>query len=359
MIKIFQNIDLALLFSAIAISVLGIVTIMPIHGDPLILLKQSYFIAFGVFVAVLFANIGYHKLFYNVSLLYFFSVALLFLMLIFAPEFNGSKSWIPIGPLTIQPTEFIKIFFIAFLARYFSILHVEIHNIRHIVITSIYTIVLFYLIVVQPDLGSAIMFFIIWFGILIVSGLSKKNIFLLFLVGVVMCIFAWFAILQEHQRERITTFIDPTENVYDAGYNITQSLVAIGSGGFSGKGVTNGTQSKLGFLPEYENDFIFAAYAEEAGFIGVVILLLLYMFIFVKLLVYAKRANGNFEKLFILGTLTWIFGQMFINIGGNVQLIPVTGITLPFMSYGGSHIIAEYLVLGVIMNMLARNVKKN
>jgi rod shape determining protein RodA len=203
----------------------------------------------------------------------------------------------------------------------------------------------------QPDLGGAIIVGLIWLGMVLVSGISRKHLALVF--GGALLVFAvlWFGGLHDYQKQRILTFVHPLADIHGAGYNAYQSTVAVGSGQWIGKGIGYGTQSKLRFLPEYQTDFIFAAFAEEWGFVGIVIVFALYGVLFWRILSMAGRGASNFETLFALGVLCYFCAHFFLHVGINMGILPVTGTTIPFMSYGGSHLIAEYLALGMLAGM--------
>jgi rod shape determining protein RodA len=204
---------------------------------------------------------------------------------------------------------------------------------------------------VQPDFGSAMIIFFIWFGMILVSGVSKKHLFAILIAGAVAFAVLWVAVFAPYQKARILTFIHPLSDIRGAGYNAYQSTIAVGSGQILGKGLGYGTQSRLNFLPEYETDFIFSAFAEEWGFIGVLLLFALYGVVIWRILENAMLGESNFETLFCLGFSIFIMSHLIINIGMNIGLLPVTGITVPFMSYGGSHLLAEFTGLGIIMGM--------
>jgi len=192
---------------------------------------------------------------------------------------------------------------------------------------------------------------LIWLGMALVSGISKKHLLLVFALSIFFGLGLWFYAFEEYQKERIITFINPLTDLQGAGYNAYQSMVAVGSGGLLGKGVGHGTQSKLQFLPEYETDFIFAAFAEEWGFVGAIIILILYGIILWRIVTHALYGATNFEVLFGLGLAILFLSHIVIHVGINVGLLPVTGTTIPFMSYGGSHLMTEFVGLGIIMGM--------
>ena len=203
----------------------------------------------------------------------------------------------------------------------------------------------------QPDFGSAIIIAFVWFGMVLVSGISKKHLIAVFLVGAIAFGGLWGYAFEPYQKQRILTFIHPLTDLQGTGYNAYQSTIAVGSGQIFGKGVGYGTQSKLQFLPEYETDFIFAAFAEEWGFIGVVMILLLYGIVIWRILVNATYGATNFEILFGAGLAILFISHFIVHVGMNIGLLPVTGTTIPFLSYGGSHLLTEFVGLGILMGM--------
>lgn len=283
--------------------------------------------------------------------LFLISTGLLFLLFILGTVTKGAQSWFDFGAFSFQPVDPVKIVIILLLAKYFSRRHIDIANVRHILVSGAYVFIVFALVLLQPDFGSAIIIFFVWFGMVLVSGISKKHLFLVFLMGAITFGGLWLFAFKPYQKARIMTFLNPLTDIRGSGYNAYQSMIAIGSGQFFGKGIGYGTQSKLQFLPEYQTDFIFAAFAEEWGFIGVTLLLLLYGIVFWRILRISFQGGGNFEILFGLGLVILFLVHATIHIGMNIGLLPVTGNTLPFMSYGGSHLLAEFLGLGMLMGM--------
>ena len=287
---------------------------------------------------------------------YAISIALLVLLLVATHAVQGAKSWFDLGFFSLQPADPIKIIFIALMAKYFSRRHMEIGDFRHIIVSGAYAAGLILLILVEPDLGTAVIFSIIWFGMILVSGISKKHLAIIVTVAAVAAAGLWVFALRDYQRDRIVSFLNPAADIHGTGYNAYQATVAVGSGEITGKGIGYGTQSKLRFLPEYETDFIFASYAEEWGFIGVSLVLVLYGLLLARLLAIARRSATNFDALFTIGVALLFLSHMFINAGLNLGLLPVTGTTIPFMSYGGSHSIVEFAALGIVAS-LARNAR--
>jgi rod shape determining protein RodA len=248
----------------------------------------------------------------------------------------------------------VKLILVALLAKYFARRHIEIAHIRHIFVSGFYVLLISGFLFFQPDLGSIIIIGSIWLGMVLVAGISWKHLAVLFLSAVLVGGALWSFGLQSYQKQRILTFLHPLADVRGSGYNAYQSTVAVGSGELLGKGVGFGTQSKLQFLPEYETDFIFAAYAEEWGFVGVLLLLGLYGVVMIRILSIAAHGADNFSILFGAGIAIMFLSNLVVHVGMNMGLLPVTGTTIPLMSYGGSHLLTEYLALGILCGMSRR-----
>lgn len=264
---------------------------------------------------------------------------------------KGARSWIDFGFFSFQPSDPAKIVLILILAKYFSRRHVEIANIRHILVSGFYAVVIFFLVFLEPDFGSSLIIFSLWFGMVLISGISKKHLGMVCGIGIVSVLFLWGVVFKEYQKQRILNFIHPLTDVRGTGYNAYQSTIAVGSGGFWGKGIGFGTQSRLQFLPEHETDFIFAAFAEEWGFAGVTILLVLFGIVFWRIMQSALHGTTNFEVFFGVGLALFFLSPVIIHIGMNIGLLPVTGTPLPFVSYGGSHLVTEFAGLGILGGM--------
>src|SRR3989338_2794860 len=349
----FIHIDWLLLTAVLLISAASLTVMNSFVGESALFERQFVWQAVAVGVMLFVSLIDWHFLRRTDILVYCFGLTILVLVavLFFGIDVNGSHSWFRFGGVSFQPSDLAKIVILLILSKYFSRRHIEIADIRHIIVSGLYAFAIFILIFLQPDFGSAIVIFLIWLGMVLVSGISKKHLLLVFGVG--FCVFAalWFFVFADYQKQRIVTFINPLSDIRGAGYNADQSVIAVGSGGFWGKGLGYGTQSRLNFLPEYETDFIFAAFAEARGFVCVVILLLCYAVLVWRILVNSMRGATNFEILFGLGVAVYFLCHIVINIGMNLALLPVTGITLPFMSYGGSHLVAEFLAVGILFGM--------
>ncbi len=315
--------------------------------------RQGMWIVLAIIVWFLMSGVDFRFLKQTrvVITLYIVGLTLLSLVHLIGHSVKGAQNWISIGGFSLQPSDMMKLILIIVLAKYFSRRHIEIANVRHIIVSALYALIPFTLIVLQPDLGSAIIIGAIWFGMVLISGISKKHLFAVLGIGIVTFLLAWNFVFKPYQKARIMNFVYPLQDIRGTGYNAYQSTIAVGSGGLLGKGVGYGTQSRLNFLPEYKTDFIFAAFAEEWGFVGSIILLLLYGIIFYKLSRFAVVAESNFEALFTYGVIIWFLTHIVINVGMNIGLMPVTGIPLPLMSYGGSHLLTEGLALGMCVAM--------
>jgi rod shape determining protein RodA len=348
-----KNIDWILFGSVVLVSLAGLVTMNSFTSTSRFFDRQIIWIIVSIFIFLLSSGIDWSFLKNTRVIISLFavSVSLLFLLFILGSVWKGAQSWFNLGVFSIQPADPIKLVVILILAKYFSRRHIEIANIRHILVSGFYVFVIFFLVFLQPDFGSAIIIFFLWLGMVLVSGISKKHLLAVFMFGLISFCGLWFFVFAPYQKDRILNFIHPLTNVRGSGYNAYQSVIAVGSGQILGKGIGYGTQSKLQFLPEYQTDFIFAAFAEEWGFVGVVLLFLLYGIIFWRILKISFKGGSNFEILFGIGLVILLLVHLTIHVGMNIGLLPVTGNTLPFMSYGGSHLFTEFLGLGMLMGM--------
>jgi rod shape determining protein RodA len=342
-----------LLFGALSfISIAGILTMNSFTAERVLFLRQIVWFSISVMALFSASLIDWRFLRRTGSIFFLFVVSCVLLLFLFivGSIFKGAQSWFDFGAFAFQPVDFVKIVLVLLLSKYFSRRHIEIANVRHILISGFYTFVIFILVFLQPDFGSAIIIFLIWLSMVLFSGISKKHLLAVFLTGLVAFSGLWFFIFKDYQKARIISFVNPLTDLSGAGYNAYQSTIAVGSGEIFGKGVGLGSQSKLKFLPEYETDFIFAAFSEEWGFLGVLIIFSLYGIVFWRIIDIAKKGAGNFETLFGLGLVSIFLSHFVIHVGMNVGLLPVTGITMPFMSYGGSHLLAEFLGIGILMS---------
>jgi len=345
--------DWTLILPALTISFLGILTMSTFGQGASLASRQMLWLAIatGLYFALARFDMRFIRRTTVVMTLYLFSAFLLLLLLLFASPVMGARAWFSFGLISFQPADFAKLALVILLAKYLSRRHVEIGDWRHIIVSGAYTLILLLLILAEPDMGNAIIFGTLWLGMMLVSGISKKHLALLGLAGVVVASVLWFGGLQPYQRARIISFVNPASDIRGAGYNAYQAKIAVGSGELFGKGIGYGTQSKLRFLPEYQTDFIFAAYAEEWGFIGVTLLFALFGLLFARLVQIARASATNFDTFFTLGILILFAAHLVIHTGISIGLLPVTGTTIPFMSSGGSHLVLEFAALGIITSL--------
>ena len=349
----FGGFDSVLFFSILSLSLLGLVTMYSHVGDNAFFNRQLIWILLaigGLFAAMVpdyrFLRTGNIAFFF-----YVITVGSLLLVLVIGEITLGAQSRFDLGLFSLQPSDPAKLVLIVVLAKYFAKRHEMIGDFKHIIVSGAYAMLIFGLVFVQPDFGSAVILFFVWLGLVLVSGIKLRHLLTVFTLGAVVLGLMWQFVFFDYQKDRIQTFLDPLSDIQGAGYNAYQSTVAIGSGQLFGKGIGYGTQSKLLFLPEYETDFIFAAYAEEWGIFGVVLLFGLFSLVVWRLLVHAVEGASNFERLFAAGVCILFVAHFFVHIGMNIGLLPVTGTTIPFLSYGGSHLLTEFIAVGMVMGM--------
>lgn len=350
---LWRGFDVTLFSGALLLSLLGLVTMYSHVGGNVFFDRQLLWIGLAV-VALLAATIPDYRFVKHgntVFILYVLIVAALVLVLFVGEVTLGAQSRFDLGFFSLQPADPAKLVLIVVLAKYFAKRHEMIGDIRHIIVSGLYAALVFGLVLIQPDFGSAIILGAIWLGMVLVSGIKIRHLLTVGVLGAVAFGVMWQFVFLDYQKERILTFLDPLADIQGAGYNAYQSMVAIGSGELLGRGIGYGTQSKLLFLPEYETDFIFAAFAEEWGLVGVILLFVLFAVVIGRLLYVANELDGNFEKLFTCGVALFFMAHFFVHIGMNIGLLPVTGTTVPFLSYGGSHLLTEFIALGMVMGM--------
>ncbi|MFA6227279.1 MAG: rod shape-determining protein RodA [Candidatus Paceibacterota bacterium] len=347
------RIDWIMFFSTLTISILGLFTMNSFTGIDTFFHKQVIWLVISIVIFFLlgFGDYRFLKKTKVIMSLFVFFLFLLLILFAIGKISKGAQSWFDFGAFAFQPSDTIKLVLVILLAKYFSRRHVEIANIRHIFVSGFYTLIVFLPVLLQPDFGSALIIFLIWLGMILVSGVSKKHLALVFLIGVVAFGGLWGYVLKDYQKNRVINFLHPLADIRGAGYNAYQSTIAIGSGQVLGKGIGYGTQSKLQFLPEYKTDFIFAAYAEEWGLVGVLILFFLFGILIWRIVRLSYYGATNFEILFGLGIAILLMSHFLVNVGMCLGLMPVTGINFPFMSYGGTNLLSSFIALGLLTGM--------
>jgi rod shape determining protein RodA len=344
--------DWIMIGAAVTLVLFGLVTMNSFAAENYYFEKQMIWLLVSVaaFFGASFVDWSFLKRTQVLVALFAVLLAVLGSLFVVARTIKGAQSWFDLGFFSFQPTDFAKVLLILILAKYFSRRHIEIANIRHIIVSGIYAFILFGLVALQPDFGGAVIIACVWLGMTLVSGLSKKHLLILFSCAAVVFALLWSFGFKDYQKNRILTFIHPLTDIRGAGYNAYQSTIAVGSGEIFGKGIGYGTQSKLKFLPEYQTDFIFAAFAEEWGFVGVIIFFGVFGILIWRIVANARRGASNFEILYGLGLSVLFMSHFLINVGMNMGLLPVTGITLPFVSYGGSHLLTSFFALGILQS---------
>lgn len=318
--------------------------------------KQILFACIGIFILFIVSFLNYKALKTYGYIAYIIALIPLAAVLVIGKIIRGTKGWFVVFGFGFQPVELAKLFLIVALAKYFSSKIFEIKKFSHIIVSALIASLAMIPTLLQPDLGSAAVLFLIWAGMLLLFGIKKTHFFILCALFIIITIGS-FSFLKDYQKARIFTFLNPESDPLGRGYNITQSIIAIGSGQLSGKGLGSGTQTQLKFLPETKTDFIFSVIAEELGF-GVIILIFIgWAILLYRISKIAKDSNNEFACFMSLGLAILLFIHFFINIGVSIGILPVTGIPLPFMSYGGSFLITSMSAIGIIESIAVRNQK--
>jgi len=352
-----KKFDWFLIGSVVFLSLIGLLEIYNIclhQGSFLNFEKQLIFIILGLLLIFLFSFFDYRILktnSYLILALYIFIILFLVGLFFFGSEIKGVKGWYNFGFFSFDPVPFLSIILIIVLSKYFSRYHVEIYKFRHIFFSGIFALIPSIIVFFQPDFGSVLMLILIWVGIVIFSEVKIYHFLILILIFCLISLFLWNFALKDYQKQRIITFLNPNIDKTGASWNTNQSRIAIGSGGLFGKGIGKGSQAQYGFLPEAQTDFIFSAIAEETGFIGISIFFLIFLFLISRIVRIALTAKNNFARLFSSGFAFLLFSQVFINIGMTLGVLPIIGIPLPFISYGGSQLLAFYLGIGILQNI--------
>ena len=316
--------------------------------------KQLVWYCTGLIVMVISFLINYKLLDRWANAIYAICILLLICVLLFGKYVGGARRWLILGPLSIQPSEFVKIAVIICLARYYSkIANIRGLNLRELLTPLILAAIPIFLIVRQPDLGTAMLVVLIAGSMTVFVKIERRSFLFIVASSTLAIPMVWF-FLKGYQKKRILTFLNPERDPLGAGYHIIQSKIAIGSGLITGKGLLKGTQNALSFLPEQHTDFIFSVLAEEMGFMGSVIYLLIFMVLIIWGLNVAYRCRDPFGTILAVGISSMIFWQVFINVGMAMGLMPIVGVPLPFISYGGSSIVAMMICIGLLMNVSMR-----
>ena len=344
-----------MVFSVALLLAISLATIYSLFvGDPNIGLlnfrKQLISVIAGLGLMFFFAFFDYRSMNFFSTKLYFGTIVALILVILFGTTIRGTTGWIGFGGFHIQPVEPAKIALIVFLASFFSKKKSQLSIIVRITVSVMLLFFPVFLIIKQPDLGSSLIIIASWAVMLSISGISKKNLLILCLIGCTIVGSSWF-FLRDYQKERLINFVNPYNDPRGSGYNVIQSIVAVGSGGMWGKGLGHGSQSQLNFLPEKHTDFIFAVITEELGFFGSTVIFVLFGVLFYRMKEIARLSGDNFGYLLATGIIIMIFAQALINIGMNIGVMPVTGVPLPLLSYGGSSLVVVLSAIGIVQSI--------
>jgi rod shape determining protein RodA len=363
--RLAMNFDWGTLAFSLAIVSLSIVLLYSatserLEGPSGMHLKQLVWAVIGLVSMFAVLCIDYQTLCRHAYVLYGALLVSLVIVLLFGRVVNGSQRWLVLGPWHVQTSELAKPVLILVLARYFTE-HTPAGTasltFRDLLLPVLLVGLPFGLIVKQPNLSTAMVLVVLLAVMALMIGLRGTTLITLLLLGVGVLPLAWTLVLKDYQRERLLTLLNPQPDLLGAGYHSWQSKIAIGSGGLWGKGLLAGTQSRLSFLPERHTDFIFAVLAEEVGFVGVVLLLCLFVCLLVHGFIIAYRARDRLGALVATGVVTMLAVQIFLNIGMTIGLVPIIGLPLPLMSYGGSSLVMTFLCLGLLMNVRMRRFK--
>ncbi len=317
--------------------------------------KQVYWILAGVVLMFLTSLIDYHALLDKVHWFYIASLVSLVAVLLIGKKYLGARRWIQMpGGQHFQPSEWVKLVLILALAKYFSELHQREASLSDIMKAGLVAGVPMLLVLKQPDLGTALTYVPVLVMALFLGGIRLRHAAAIILLGALVVPVVWHYGLKPYQKQRLVSFREPEADPQGSGYQVQQSLIAVGSGGLWGKGITKGTQTQGMFLPVPQTDFIFAAWCEEHGFVGAVAVLLLYFLLLMRLVHNAHTAPDRVGTFVVMGVVAVLFFHILVNVGMVVGYMPVTGIPLPLMSYGGSSVLFMFLALGIVMNIRMR-----
>lgn len=354
--SLLRTYDWVLIVATLLLSMIGFLAIYSVdlsRGESLTLIPvQLLALGIGVVAGSAIAASHTSLIERHARWIYFGSLGLLLAVLFFGVTIRGTTGWFRFAGFSFQPSEFAKIGLIFILSLLISKWSYAYSNMRFFIAGSFLLSLPVFLIMMQPDLGSALVLMGIWFGMFVFAGIPWKYTATILLSVVVVSTVAWIFLLAPYQKQRIYTFLDPEIDPLGSGYNVTQSIIAIGSGGVFGRGLGFGSQSQLHFLPEAQTDFVFAVVAEELGFFGASLVLILYAIIFWRLILIAWRSTSEFGVYVSAGIAIFLFVQVLLNIGAATGLLPLTGVTLPFVSYGGTSLIINLSLIGVAESIM-------
>lgn len=357
--KLVEDLDYTLLVVVVLLCFYGIMILYSstrlgygsVTDDPLFYVKrQSLSIAYGFVLLIMILLVDYHNLERFSLVIYIFSILSLMLVIFLGRITHGSRRWLNLGPFPFQPSEFAKIALIIFLADFLSKNKAKLENFLYFLLPFVYTALFVLLVFLQPDLGTSLAYLVILLIMLFVVGSKIKYLFTILLISFSSFPILWY-FLKDYQRRRMLVFLNPNLDPLGSGYNVIQSKIAIGSGGLLGRGLFQGLQSQLKFLPAQHTDFIFSVLGEELGFGGGILLLFLYIILIWRGIKIAREARDLFGALLATGVISFFFFHIVINIGMAMGILPTSGLPLPFLSYGGSFMLTNLIAIGILLNV--------
>jgi rod shape determining protein RodA len=354
--SLIKGVDFPLILSVLVTMSIGVVLIYSATGSAGVSYyrDQLIWIGLGLLLMVVILFFDYHLLVLISHYFYLGGVIVLVFLFLFGRRISGARSWFILGPFGFQPSEFMKMVFVLLLAYIYSQEEGRYLSFRRLAMGGLVLIIPLTLIVLEPDLGTALCYLPIFLGMSFIAGLRPKMILMMTVVLILCIVFGWFFVLKDYQRERIVSYLNPEDYPHSSGYQILQARIAVGSGGLIGKGLRAGSQSQLRFVPSQHTDFIFSLLGEEFGFLGVLGVMGLYLTIFLRLLAIARLAYDPVGSLVVSGVLVLFLFHFLVNVGMVIGLMPVTGIPLPFLSYGGSSMISSLAGIGLALNVKIR-----
>ncbi|HEX2059640.1 MAG TPA: rod shape-determining protein RodA [Thermoanaerobaculia bacterium] len=353
--RVTPNVDLNFLGTAIVLAIIGCMLVYSatFFNEPNLgtFKRQMLWVAIGIALAIIILFVDYHVLFDVAPILYGIGIILLIYLLIWGQLTANVKSWIRIGGFQFQPSEFMKVFTALMLARYFDSNDRAYLDMRSFLVVMGIIGLPVVLIAVQPDFGTAASFAPLVAVAMFFGGIRPRVWAAMILIVAISLPIGWSMFLKPYQRERVLIFLNPERDPRGDGYQVIQAKIAIGSGGIHGKGFTRGTQGKFGFIPEHHTDFIFAVLGEEWGFVGVVVVLGLYLYLIVQAMTFAKHARDRGGTFLIICLISFFIFHILINVSMQIGILPTTGIPLPLISYGGSSTMMFFIAIGLIANV--------
>ncbi|MCK9217972.1 MAG: rod shape-determining protein RodA [Firmicutes bacterium] len=354
--RLIKNIDLGIIVSVLCLITVGVIAITSAtgiaYGSSFNYIKiQTIAFFLGIISIVIILFFDYNTFGEMDKIIYAVNILLLVAVLVFGKSIKGSKSWMIIGPLSFQPSEIVKIGFILTFAKQLEKKGENLNSFKGLIHLMLYLLPILALILRQPDFGTGLVFVFFTFFMLYAAGLNYKYIIAVTSAGIISIPALWFYYLKPYQKHRILVFLNPELDPLGSGYHVIQSKIAVGSGQFLGKGLFKGTQNNLGFIPERHTDFIFSIIGEEFGLIGSLIVILLFFWLIMRCMYIAKISKDYYGKYITIGIMAMFLFHILENVGMTMGIMPVTGIPLPFISYGGSSLLTNMIAIGIVLNV--------